>query len=63
MELSKTFNSERMASMYALELSDRYREFFFYVFRRNDGTYLVDPVGLKYSDEILIKTYHNTEEI
>ena len=47
MELSNKFQSERMAVNYALELSDLYRDFFFYVFRRNDGTYLVDPENLK----------------
>ena len=62
MELSQKFNSERMAVNYALELSDRYRDYFFYVFRRNDGTYLVDPVGIKYDDETLLAIYHQTEK-
>lgn len=63
MELSKSFKSERMAEMYALELSDTYRDLFFYVFKRNDGTYLVDPLGIRYSDEILLFTYHQTQKI
>jgi hypothetical protein len=52
-----------MAVNYALELSDRYRDFFFYVFRRNDGTFLVDNAGIRYDDETLIAIYHNTEQI
>ena len=63
MELSQKFQSERMAVNYALELSDRYRDFFFYVFRRNDGTFLVDNAGIRYDDETLIAIYHNTEQI
>lgn len=63
MELSKTFKSERMAELYALELSDTYRDLFFYVFKRNDGMYLVDPLGIRYSDETLLFTYHKTEKM
>ena len=52
-----------MAELYALELSDTYRDLFFYVFKRNDGMYLVDPLGIRYSDETLLFIYHKTEKI
>lgn len=63
MDLSRAFKTQRMAEMYALELSDMYRDYFFYVYRRNDGKFLVDPVGLAYSDEEHLATYHRTKKI
>lgn len=63
MNIIQAFKIERHALAHAAELSDRYRDFFFYVFRRNDGTFLVDNVGLIYSDEKLIATFHQTEQL
>jgi hypothetical protein len=56
--------NEHEARMDALDLSDKDRDRFYYVvFNKSSGLYLVDLVALPASDEMLLGTYYQAKLI
>ncbi len=61
-DVSGKYKSELMATIAALDFSMRYRNMFFHVFYNYSGYYLVDYLGIRYSDEKVLATFYRGEK-
>jgi hypothetical protein len=63
LQSERIYATESKAEEVAREFSDRDRDYAFYVYySRSLGGYLVDSLGLVYSDEKILSSFYRTEK-